>query len=395
MKNNIFSIMKKELMRLFGDKRLVFSGIILQGLLLYVMYTVMGSVMGNITNVDSDYKYRASAVNMPQSISSAISGAGMPFDIRDINESDAEAAKQRVSDNELDLLIIFSSDFDSAVAAFDIASGKAAPQVQIWHNAAHIESLEADTVIKNFLKEYERSLARKFDVNAVLSSDEYDLNTGMDFASSLMMSMIPMMLILVIYQGCMAIAPESISGEKERGTLGTLLATPARRSHIALAKILSITVFGVLGAIFTFAALMMSLPNLMADAESFSFNYSANDYLMVFMVTVSTVLVFVALLSILSAYAKSIKEATSYATPFMIVSIFCGMSGMFTGGALDAMHYYLIPIFNSAQSLTAIFNNNVSVTNIAITSLVNTAFAMICAVVLSRMFNSEKIVFDK
>ena len=394
-KNNVFTIMKKELQRLFGDRRLVFSGIILQGLLLYVMYTVMGVVMGNITSVDEDYKYRISVANMPQSISSLITYSGIPVDITDITESDIATEKQRVTDSEADLLILFSPNFDQAVIEYDITSGETSPQIEIWHNAARIESLQADSMMKSMLSEYERGLVKKFDINAVSSYEEYDLNTGMDFASSFMMTMIPMLLIMVIYQGCMAIAPESIAGEKERGTLGTLLATPAKRSHMALAKILSITVFGVLGSIVTFGAMMLTLPNMMMGADDFSFNYSANDYLMIFMVTVSTVLVFVALLSIMSAYAKSIKEATSLASPFMIVSIFCGMSAMFTGGAMSEVYYYLIPVFNSAQSLTAIFNNDASTINIAVTALTNTVFALICATVLARMFSSEKIIFDK
>ena len=394
-KNNVLPIIKKELKRLFGDRRLVFSGIILQGLLLYIMYTVMGMVMGNMVSVDEDYHYRISAVNMPQSISSVISHSGMPAVITNVPISDIQAEKQRVSENVADLLIMFSDSFDQAVNAYDLASGEPAPQVEIWHNAAHIESLEADAIMKTLLREYERGLVKKFDINAILSAEEYDLNTGMDFASSFMMSMIPMLLIMVIYQGCMAIAPESIAGEKERGTLGTLLATPAKRSHMALAKILSITVFGVLGSIVTFGSMMISLPNMMMDNDGFSFDYSVNEYLMIFAVTVSTVLVFVALLSIMSAYAKSIKEANSLASPFMIVSIFCGMSGMFTGGAMSEIYYYAIPVFNSAQSLTAVFNNDASTVNIAVTALTNIVFALVCAVVLSRMFSSEKIVFDK
>ena len=394
MKNNVFSIMKKELKRLFGDRRLVFSGIILQGLLLYIMYTVMGAVMGSMVSVDEDYKYRVSAVNMPQSVSAWLSEMGM-FDITATADSDAAAERLRVSESETDLLIVFSENFDQAVADYNVATGEVAPQIEIWHNAARIESLEADSVIKFILREYERALSKKFDINAILPAEDYDLNTGIDFASSLMMSMIPMMLIMVIYQGCMAIAPESIAGEKERGTLGTLLATPAKRSHMALAKILSITVFGVLGSVVTFAAMMLSLPNMMTNADDFSYDYSANDYLMIFLVTFSTVLVFVAILSIMSAYAKSIKESNSLASPFMIISIFCGMSSMFTGGAMAEFYYYLIPVFNSAQSLSAIFNHGMSTVNVAVTVLTNAVFALACAGVLARMFSSEKIVFDK
>ena len=395
MKNNILTIMKKELTRLFGDRRLVFSGIILQGLLLYVMYTLMGTFMSGMVSVDDDYKYKVSVVNMPEQISTILDEWYTVVEITHIEGANTESAKQQVANSAIDLLIVFSEGFDEAVTAFELSSGETAPQIQIWHNAGHIESLEADFMFKDFFREYERSIVKKFDVNAVLGAYEYDLNEGTDFAASLLMSMIPMMIIMVVYQGCMAIAPESISGEKERGTLGTLLATPAKRSHMALAKILSITVFGVLGSIVTFLGMMLSLPNMMGDGVNISFDFSPGEYLMIFAVTVSTVLVFVALLSIMSAYAKSIKEATSYASPFMLISIFCGMSAMFTGGAMSEVYYYLIPIFNSAQSLTSIFNGDISVVNITVTALTNVMFALIFTGILAKMFSSEKIVFDK
>ena len=382
-------------MRLFGDRRLVFSGIILQGLLIYLMYTVLGSFMGNMISIDENYKYKIYAVNMPQSIISVINETGIKTEITNISESDIESAKQQVADDEIDLFMVFSENFDETVANYDLSSGEIAPQIQIWHTAGRIESLEADLKFKDVFREYERSITKKFDLNAVLAANEYDLNTGTDFVSSLTMSMMPMLLIIVIFQGCTAIAPESIAGEKERGTLGTLLVTPAKRSHMALAKILSITVFGVFGAAVTFLGMMLSLPSMMLNSNEFSFDYTINEYLLIFLILVSTVLVFVSILSIMSAYAKSTKEAATYSSPFVIINMFCGMSAMFTGGAMNEIYYYLIPVFNTAQSLTAIFNNDISVINITVTVLSNITFALICTGVLSKMFNNEKIVFDK
>ncbi|MCL2158446.1 MAG: ABC transporter permease subunit [Oscillospiraceae bacterium] len=397
MKNNVIAIMKKECRRLFGDSKLVFSGIILQGLLIYVMYTLMGSWMGSLTQVNEDYRYKISAVNMPESVLSVISDSGLPVDITDIPESNLGAAKQNVSDRDADLVMVFPANFDELVASYDISDPQLiAPHVQIWSNMAIMRSAQLDYDIKALLSAYERSLAKKFDVNLAIEGENYDLNTGADFSTSLMMSMIPMLFIMVMYQGCMAIAPESIAGEKERGTLGTLLATPAKRSDMALAKILSITIFGVLGATVSFLGLILSLPKMMAGMDSSSIgNYSAAQYLMILAVAVSTVLVFVSLLSVMSAYSKSVKEANSYAAPLLFVSIVCGMSSMFTGGAAGAFYYYLIPVFNSAQTLSSIFGSDVSALNFAVTVFSNLAFALICTWVLSKMFNSEKIVFDK
>jgi len=393
MKSNVLTMIKKECARLFGDKKLVFSGIILQGLLIFLLYTLMGTWMSSIMQTDDDYKYKVSVVNMPASVTALVSG--MPVEITNITASDVDAVKQKVTAEEADLLMVFPADFDAAVAAFDVATAtEAAPQIQIWSNMARMQSMKIDGDMKELLGKYERSMAKKFDINAGPDVN-YDLNTGADFGATLMMSMIPMIFIMVMYQGCMAIAPESIAGEKERGTLGTLLATPARRRDMALAKILSITLFGALGATVSFLGMMLSLPKMMnMDSMSFA-GYSMPEYLMVFGVAISTMLVFVSVLSVISVYSKSIKEANSYAAPLLFVSVVLGMSGMFTGGAASEFYYYLIPVFNSAQSLSAIFASGASALNVAVTVGTNLIFALIFTGLLARMFSSEKIVFDK
>jgi sodium transport system permease protein len=395
MKNNTFIIMKKECKRLFGDKKLLFFGIIFQGLLIFLMYTMLGNLMGSMIEVEDDYKYKVAVVNLPVTISARLAMVGMPFEISNISKAEMPAVKEQISNQEMDALIEFPVDFDRAVAAYDLATAtEPAPQIGIWSNGATMTSLNADAILKNLLDGYERSLVKKFDVNSD-PDENYDLNTGSDFGTILIMSMMPMLIIMLIFQGCMVIAPESIAGEKERGTLGTLLATPARRSDMALAKVVSITLFGFLGALATFTGLMLSLPNMMQADDIAIEGYSAREYLLILLITISTVLVFVALLSVLSAYAKSVKEANSYATPFLMLSVVLGISSMFTGGALKEFYYYLIPIFNSAQSLNAIFNLEINAVNIAMTSLSNVAFSLILVGVLAKMFGSERIVFDK
>jgi sodium transport system permease protein len=397
MKNNIKAILKKECYRLFSDRRLVFSGIILQGLIIFILYNLMGTVMQDYVMVADDYRYRIAAVNMPDSVRGIMAGAGdLPFDISNVAEGEIDTAKERIVAKEIDLLVQFPAGFDAAVAAYDVASGTAAPQIAVYSDGATIESMQADAMVKGVLSQYERSLAKKFDINAD-PNETYDLNTGSDFATQLVMSMMPMLLIMMIFQGCMVVAPESIAGEKERGTLGTMLATPARRRDMALGKVLTLTVFAVLGSMATFIGLMLSLPK-MVQVEDDSLTvamYSPLDYLMILVVTISTVLVFVALLSVLSAYAKSVKEANTYASPFMMISIVLGLSSMFTGGALAGVQYYFIPVFNSAQCLSAIFGMDYSLVNILVTLCANVTLALVFVGLLAAMFGSERIVFDK
>ena len=75
MRNGIITIMKKELARFFGDRRMVVS-ILMPGVLLYIMYSFMGTAMGDAFGVDEDYTPTLQAVNLPGSIEALLPETG-------------------------------------------------------------------------------------------------------------------------------------------------------------------------------------------------------------------------------------------------------------------------------------------------------------------------------
>lgn len=72
--------------------------------------------------------------------------------------------------------------------------------------------------------------------------------------------MLPMLLMLFLFSGCMAVAPESIAGEKERGTIATLLVTPMKRSDLAIGKILALALIALLSGISSALGTVLALP---------------------------------------------------------------------------------------------------------------------------------------
>jgi len=392
--------MKKECTRIFSDKRLFFTAVLMPGILIGVMYFFMGSLMGSMFEVTEDYIYQVHAVNMPQSVAALLSPPELRLAIIETAESDAEKIKQEISDKQTDLLVIFPPDFDAEVAAFDVAAGVPAPNVQIWANSAKSESASAQSLVSGILNAYHYSLTHKFTINAPVESEgeldgNYELASDADMFGMLLGFMVPMLLIMFLYTGCMGLAPESIAGEKERGTLGGMLVTPTKRSDIAFAKILSISIFGIMSALVSMAAMIFSLPRMMQLDVSIVDFYSVSQYALLLVVVVTTALVFVSILSLLSAYAKSVKEATAYATPIMLVVVLCGLASTMLGGVPSQIYYYLIPVFNSALCITSVISFEVNAINIAVTAGINLVFTFICAGALAMMFNSEKIVFDK
>ena len=396
MRNNVLTIFKKEASRIVHDQKLFFSAVVMPGLLMLVMFFLMGNFMGDIGAVDEDHIYQIHAVNMPDSVASMLEMPELNIEITNVPAANVEAARQQIADRDIDLLVVFPPNFDAIVAAFDPYGDT--PNIEVWSNAARMESANARGIVTGILYGYHQSLTDTwFTINDPSDDAPYgfDLATDADIFGLVMGFMIPMLFIMMIYTGCLAIAPETISGQKERGTLGALLVTPAKRTHMALGKILAISVFALLGSIGSIIGMAIGMPQMMnMELSSLVEFYSLVDAGLLLLVAMSTTLVFVGLLSILSAYAKSVKEANAYATPIMLVVTLTGLGSTILGRVPTESIFYLIPVFNSALCISAIINFEVNVLNMVITSGVNLVVTLICALIVAKMFSSEKIVFS-
>ena len=377
----VLTIIKKEFMRFFGDRRLLLTTLLLPGVVLYAVYSALGAVFANVMQ-DSSVPV-AYVRNMPESLGEAIDEM---FDLRDTDLTDEEVKSQLV-EGDADIFIIFPENFD------DLTVGSDVPDVSIYYNSAQTSSSLAYSSVVALLDAYEQSIANVFNINS--GSDRYDLADSSDVSANILSMIVPMVLIMLLLSGCVAVVLESIAGEKERGTIATLLVTPIKRSYFAIGKILSLSVIAVLSGISSFLGLILSLPNLMGGMEvDFSLAaYGVLDYFGLFLVVMSTVLVLVSLLAIVSAYAKSVKEASGLIAPVMIIAVICSLVSMFV--ASPPMGLYFIPVLNSALCISTLMAGTFGIVPFLITMGINIVCAALLAVLLGAMFNSEKIMFNR
>lgn len=377
----VLTIIKKEFMRFFGDRRLLLTTLLLPGIVLYAVYSALGAVLANVMQ-DSSVPV-AYVRNMPESLGEAIDEI---FDLRDTDLTDEEIKSQLV-EGDADIFIIFPENFD------DLTVGSDVPDVSIYYNSAQTSSSLAYSSVVALLDAYEQSIANVFNINS--GSDRYDLADSSDVSANILSMIVPMVLIMLLLSGCVAVVLESIAGEKERGTIATLLVTPIKRSYFAIGKILSLSVIAVLSGISSFLGLILSLPNLMGGMEvDFSLAaYGVLDYFGLFLVVMSTVLVLVSLLAIVSAYAKSVKEANGLIAPVMIIAVICSLVSMFV--ASPPIGLYFIPVLNSALCISTLMAGTFGIVPFLITMGINIVCAALLAVLLGAMFNSEKIMFNR
>lgn len=389
--SGILTVFKKELKRFFGDRRTLIS-ILLPGLLIYLIYSVMGSAFGDMFS-EEEITPQITVVNLPASVHPLIDGESAI--LTTVEENQIENEKLNIENGSPSALVIFPKDFDKQMATYSPLLGTPAPNVEIYYNSANTGSQMSFSYISSLLTAYESAITNKFDINNSLDT-KFDLASEEDMSTMIFSMMMPMLLVMLLFSGCMAVAPESIAGEKERGTIASMLITPTKRSHIAIGKILALSVIAIVSGASSTIGIIASLPKLMQmdDMQISGAIYSVTDYVLLAAIVLSTALLFVTMISIISAYAKSVKEAASYVSPLMILVMVVGISGMFNVGELKTV-FYLIPVYNSVQSIVEIFSLNINIINILITIGANALFTAGGIFLLTKMFDSEKIMFKK
>lgn len=392
---NIMTIIKKELRRFFTDKRMVIS-LLLPGILIFVLYSIMGNFTANGQEVEDDYQYQAVVVNFDERLENHFAFlSSNKYEITYLTTEDDETYFQALRDKTLDLYVVYPTNFYDDALNFDpeIQGNNTSPIVKIYHNSSKKESYTLYNIYTSGLISFQESISEKFRVNAD-SNIEYDLASKESMTIQIITMLVPFLLVTFLFTGAMSISIESIAGEKERGTIATLLATPVKRNEIALGKIISLSIVSLTSAASSFIGLMLSLPQLMSGVSLDLSIYGVGEYLLLFFVLITTTLVYVVLISIVSAYAKSIKEASSLSSVLMIVNMLVGITSM-SGLSANKTAYYFIPIYNSVQSISAILSLEINTMNLMVTSFVNLGIVGIGIYLLTVMFNSEKVMFNK
>ena len=389
-KSNIGAIIRKEFNRFFTDRRLVMTAIILPGLMIYLLYSFMGSAMSNMYSVEDDFAPTAYVVNAPDSIAALAQEAGMT--LTDVSPQEAEGVRAQIVDKQAELLAVFPADFDAQVAAYAPGAGEA-PNIELYYNSTDADSAEAYAMFTAMLDGYESSLVNKFDVNRGITAD---LASERDTAGQIFSSMLPLLMMVFLFSGCMAVAPESIAGEKERGSIATLLVTPLGRGELAMGKVISLGCISLLSGASSFLGTMLSLPKLMGagDVALEAAAYGAGDYAALFAVIASTVLLLTGMIAVLSAFAKTVKEASMLVMPLMIVSMLVGVTSMF-GDVHAQLGWYCIPLYNSVQCMSGVLAFSASAAAVGVTVAVNLALAACMTLILRRLFNSESVMFSR
>ncbi|MFP4478340.1 MAG: ABC transporter permease [Candidatus Izemoplasmatales bacterium] len=391
---NIFVIFKKEVDRVLKDRRLILTLFILPGLFIFLIYTFIGNALVNMQEGDLT---EIAVLNPTDTFETIYENGERDNDsldniyVKEITESDVDEYKSLIDEEEWNLLIVFPTYIEDYNPSIDEN-----PEVTFYSNPKDM-SLAIDR-FRSYLMSYDEHLkSQEFgDTTYIDFNFEQTEISEREMVGTIMSSLLPMLVIMFLFSGAMSIGPESIAGEKERNTISTLLITPIKRSELAIGKVLSLSVLSLISSMSSFIGIILSLPTLLNLEDQSLSVFAIGDYLLILLVLFSTIFVIVGIVSVVSAYARSLKEATTYITPIYILTIIVSISSMFSSGANTNVYVYLIPIYNAVQSLVGImtFTDGIGI-YVLVTTLANFTYLIGFILLLNKMFNSEEIMFKK
>ena len=208
---------------------------------------------------------------------------------------------------------------------------------------------------------------------------------------------IPYVVFMLCLQGAMIPATDMGAGEKERGTLETLLISPIERHKIVLGKFFIVGLAGVTSALVTVASMavwgiVLSQGMAIEFVAEFMGAISIVDFILIFLMLVPIAAIFSAVLLSLSIYARSFKEAQGYMTPMVMLTIVPVVLSVLPGVELKG-GWAWVPLTNVSLAIKELIKGTMDyVQLVAIfgsTAIIAGALLAFCV----YWFNKEKVLF--
>lgn len=399
----MWQVYLKELTELLRDKKTLMFVILLPILIFPVLFGIMGLVMANVSRQAEAEEHRYVVINAGR----AAEFADTLFYHKNFKQLSTELTeiddlKQAIRDGKFDVAIVIPEDFDPS--AENLEQGK----WQLIHNS----SSQLDMISKYFndlLKSYSQKLQQAKllglgvtmeQMPAVLEPVKVErLNTAesRENIGELIGGWIAYLLVPLCLAGASYPAIDIGAGEKERGTLETLLICPISRSAIVMGKFLTVLTTGLVTALITVVSfggwgyIIGSMMGVDIVAKAMS-TLGLLDLTLILALLIPLTAIFAALLLSLSIYARSYKEAQNYIGPLTMV-IFMPLVGSILPGIELNWKLAMVPVLNVALGIKELVKGTIDYSLLAIVLLSTLVLAGAMIAFCVSWFQKEKVLF--
>ncbi|MDE5933876.1 MAG: ABC transporter permease [Lachnospiraceae bacterium] len=280
-------------------------------------------------------------------------------------------------------------------------------QYDIYYLSSATNSSYAGNLVLDVFDEFKEKLTEDkvreagLDVHEILEPVLYekkDTASSEQSLGSIMGAVLPFMLIISLMMGTMYPAIDTTAGERERGTLETILTLPVTNRQLIISKFITVALIGIVSAllnIFSMGGLafyMYQIMDMQTETQSFEFAKFLPAILVCMLAIFAFSLFISAVTMCVTSFAKSYKEANNYITPLMLVIMITGYIGFIPNIELTQT-MAMIPVANICLLIKNMLVFKIDYTAIAVVLLSNVAYAVLAILFLSRIYNSETILF--
>jgi sodium transport system permease protein len=399
--HNILTVYGKELRDSLRDRRTLMSMIIIPTLMIPGIMAVAVGVSAKMIN---KARGEVPTVMVLGGDDSPVLRAALAADPKLHLVRTAANWKQQISDKQLRAAVEIPAGFDAALERGTPA------EVKIYDYDGELRSGFAVGELRNFLNDYREKtvtarLAGRGLPEALVKPFEVktqNVAPPEKVGGNLVGGLIPYLFILLCYTGAMYSAMDLTAGEKERGTMETILCSPVARTDLVLGKFLMVLTASLtaalasmisMGLTFVGGGLLMGAPRMAAAAKAGPLPMlDPAGLLLVLAMVLPVAVLFSAVLLAVSLFAKTIKEASSYVSPMIIVIIIPAMMGLMPGVELNA-RLALVPILNialvSKELVSGVFHWQYLALIFGSTCVYAAAALAFCV----HLFNREEVLF--
>lgn len=321
--------------------------------------------------------FKEVALSGPAEIKAAIGADRIKFALVIPPDAGARLAAQQQANIEL--------HYNSA-AAIDLTRKRVAAVIDAHNRTLREQALSAFNLSKQQLA---------FALDPVTLEDHSTANQR-EQMGAIVGGMLPYILLMVCLMAAMYPAIDTGAGEKERGTLETLLLAPVSRTAIVLAKFLMLFTVGLTSALLMIVSVTALIyffgPAIGGNLVQMVRAIGPLDLAMVALMLVPTAAIFAAILLSISVYAKSYKEATGMISPLIIVTILPTLVALLPGVELN-WRWALVPLTNVSLAMKELVKGTMDYRMFSVILLSTTITAGLLLALCRWWFNREQVLF--
>jgi sodium transport system permease protein len=309
---------------------------------------------------------------------------------------------QQISDKKIRAAVEFPAGLESALSAATTLAEP--PKVKIYYYQTETRSEGAVERIEELVSNYRHDVVgRRLETQGMsrASVDPIEIkqeNVAAEekVAGSRFAVILPYFIVFLCFMGAMGPAMDLTAGEKERGTLETILARAVGRDDLVLGKFLLVLTTSLVTAVMSLASytftMRFSASYVQQMTAGRNFTISPQALLSVFLVVLPMAILFSAAIFAVALLAKNFKEAQNYVGPMMFVVILPAMAGMLPGVELNA-GLAMVPILNVSLAAKELLTGSFPLGHLAIVFASTSVFAAIALLAAFRMFQTESVLF--